>query len=395
MVQKECVAMLLAGGEGRRLGDLTRWLAKPAVPFGGKYRIIDFTLSNCTNSGIYPVGVLTQYQPLTLNSHIGIGAPWDLDRKGGGVTILPPFMRTKGGKWYRGTADAIYQNYYFIEQHNPTYVLVLSGDHIYKMDYSLLVRYHKEKGADVTIAVIPVPWEEASRFGVMAVDKDNRIVEFAEKPEQPKSNLASMGVYLFDRVLLINYLETDQQNPASSNDFGKDVIPLMLERGCRMFAYPFHGYWKDVGTVASLWEANMELLAPDSRLNIYDHSWPIYTVNPSQPPHYLAPSASVEQSLVSEGCYIEGTVRRSIISTGVHVGAGSLVEDAVIMPYVHVGKRVQIKRAIIDEHTTVKDGCRIVSEADGAASEIILVEEKVVIAENSEIRPGAERKDQK
>ena len=393
MIRKECVAMLLAGGKGSRLGDLTRDLAKPAVPFGGKYRIIDFTLSNCTNSGIYPVGVLTQYQPLILNDHIGIGAPWDLDRKDGGVSVLPPFVRTKGAKWYLGTADAIYQNNFFIDQHNPCYVLILSGDHIYKMDYSLLIRYHKEQAADVTIAVVPVPWEEANRFGVMEVDENQRIVDFAEKPEQPRSNLASMGVYLFDRELLKQYLEIDQDNPASSNDFGKDVIPLMLERGCRMFAYPFHGYWKDVGTVDSLWDANMELLAPDSKLNIYDQNWRIYTVNPSQPPHYLAPSACVEQSLISEGCLIQGTVRHSVISTGVHVGVGSVVEDSVIMPYVHIGKNVQIKRAIIDEHTVVKDGCRIFSKEDENRAEIILVEEHVVIQENSEISHQGDRKE--
>ncbi len=385
IVHKECVAMLLAGGKGSRLGDLTRELAKPAVSFGGKYRIIDFTLSNCTNSGIYPVGVLTQYQPLILNTHIGIGAPWDLDRKDGGVSILPPFVRTRGGKWYRGTADAIYQNLFFIEQHNPRYVLVLSGDHIYKMDYSLLIRYHEEQEADVTIAVVPVPWEEASRFGVMEVAEDKRIVDFTEKPEQPRSNLASMGVYLFNWDLLKQFLEMDQRDPVSSNDFGKNVIPLMLERGCRMFAYPFHGYWKDVGTVASLWEANMELLAEDSKLNIYDHDWRIYTVNPSQPPHYLAPSACVEHSLVSEGCFVEGTVRRCVISTGVHVGAGSVLEDSVIMPYVHLGKNVRIKRAIIDEHTIIKDGCRIFSKDGGDGAEIILVEEHVVIGKNSEI----------
>lgn len=379
---KECVAMLLAGGEGKRLGELTRELAKPAVPFGGKYRIIDFTLSNCANSGIWPVGVLTQYQPLILNSHIGIGAPWDLDRKDGGVTILPPFVRTRGGKWYRGTADAICQNYYFIEQHNPSFVLVLSGDHIYKMDYSLLIRYHKEKKADVTIAVIPVPWDEAGRFGVLEVDGDNRIVGFMEKPDHPRSNLASMGIYLFDRRLLKEYLDQDQENPLSSNDFGKDVIPLMLERGCRMFAYPFEGYWKDVGTVASLWEASMELLAPASELNIYDHDWRIYTVNPSQPPHYLAPSAIVENSLISEGCSVEGTVHRSILSTGVKIGAGSLVEDSVLMPYVQIGKNVRIKRAIVDEHTVIKNGCQIISK-EGA--DIILVEEHMVVSENTEI----------
>lgn len=386
MVQeKECVAMLLAGGEGRRLGFLTRELAKPAVPFGGKYRIIDFTLSNCTNSGIYTVGVLTQYKPLILNSHLGIGIPWDLDRKEGGVTILPPFVREKGGKWYRGTANAIYQNLYFIDQHNPRYVLVVSGDHIYKMDYSLMIRYHQEKNADVTIAVIEVPWKEASRFGVMSTAGDGRISEFAEKPRQPRSNLASMGVYLFNRKILAKYLKKDDKNPLSRNDFGRDVIPLMLHEGCRMFAYPFHGYWRDVGTVESLWEANMDLLAAEPALDLYDHNWRIYTVNHSQPPQLLGAAARVEQSMVSEGCIVHGTVRHSVLFTGVHVGEGSLIEDAVIMPYVHIGRNVRIKRTIVDEYTVVKDGCRIFSRNDADARQIILVEEKMIIQENTEI----------
>ncbi len=381
--EKECVAMLLAGGEGRRLGFLTKELAKPAVPFGGKYRIIDFTLSNCTNSGIYTVGVLTQYKPLILNSHLGIGIPWDLDRKEGGLTILPPFVQEKGGKWYRGTANAVFQNLYFIEQHRPRYVLILSGDHIYKMDYSLMLKYHKEKEADVTIAVIEVPWKEASRFGVLNTDGDGRIIQFAEKPKQPLSNLASMGVYLFNRRILGKYLKKDDKNPLSRNDFGGDVIPLMLHEGCRMYAYRFYGYWKDVGTVESLWEANMDLLEPEPALKLDDHSWRIYTVNPSQPPQLLTATASVEQSLVSEGCTVAGTVRHSVLFTGVRVGEGSLIEDAVIMPYVRIGRNVQVKRAIIDENTVIKDGCRIYDDRTGAAPQIILVEENMIIQENT------------
>ncbi|MEW5921445.1 MAG: glucose-1-phosphate adenylyltransferase [Bacillota bacterium] len=385
VLDKECVAMLLAGGEGRRLGFLTRELAKPAIPFGGKYRIIDFTLSNCTNSGIYTVGVLTQYKPLILNSHIGIGIPWDLDRKEGGVTILPPFAQEKGGKWYRGTANAIYQNLFFIEQHNPRYVLIVSGDHIYKMDYSLMLKYHQEKGADVTIAVIEVPWQEVHRFGVMDVGEDGRIITFSEKPKTPPSNLASMGVYLFNRKLLQKYLQKDEENPLSRNDFGRDVIPLMLHEGCRMFAYPFHGYWRDVGTIESLWEANMDLLAAEPALDIYDHNWRIYTVNPSQPPHFLAATARVEQSLINEGCIIHGTVQRSVLFTGVRVGEGSLIEESIIMPYVRIGRNVQIKRAIIDENTVIRDGCRIFSRSDTEPPQIILVEKSMIIQENTEI----------
>jgi glucose-1-phosphate adenylyltransferase len=383
--KKECIAMLLAGGEGRRMGFLTKELAKPAVHFGGKYRIIDFTLSNCVNSGIYTVGVLTQYKPLVLNSHLGNGIPWDLDRKEGGVTILPPFVREKGGKWYRGTANAVYQNLYFIDQHNPRYVLVVSGDHIYKMDYSLLIKYHQDKDADATIAVITVPWKDASRFGVMHMEEDGRITDFAEKPQHPRSNLASMGVYLFNRKLLTKYLRKDDLNPLSENDFGRDVIPLMLQDGCRMFAYPFYGYWRDVGTVESLWEANMDLLAVEPELNLYDQNWRIYTVDPSQPPHYLADTACLEQSIVSEGCNVYGTVRRSVLFTGVQAGEGSIIEESVIMPFVRIGRNVQVRRAIIDENTVVKDGCRIFSNSHAEAPQIILVEENMIIQENSEI----------
>ncbi len=324
--KKECVAMLLAGGEGRRLGVLTKQLAKPAVHFGGKYRIIDFTLSNCTNSGIDTVGVLTQYQPLVLNTYIGIGSPWDLDRKDGGVTVLPPFVeQKKGGDWYKGTANAIYQNISFIERYNPEYVLVISGDHIYKMDYDKMLDYHKrKKNADVSIAVIEVGWDEASRFGIMSADADGTITEFAEKPKEPKSNLASMGVYIFTWEVLRHYLRKDEQNPESSKDFGKDLIPLMLSEEAKMYAYPFEGYWKDVGTVRSLWEANMDLLDNEPELNLNDKHWRIYSLNPYQPAQYIAPTAQIRRSLVNEGCAVFGEVDHSVLFYGVQVGKAAI-----------------------------------------------------------------------
>jgi glucose-1-phosphate adenylyltransferase len=370
MREKECVAMLLAGGEGRRLGALTRNLAKPAVHFGGKYRIIDFTLSNCTNSGIDTVGVLTQYQPLVLNSYIGIGSPWDLDRKNGGVSVLPPFMEQKGGDWYKGTANAIYRNIGFIEQYNPKYVLVISGDHIYKMNYDLMLQYHKQKKADATIAVIKVKWEEASRFGIMSTGPDHAITEFAEKPKKPKSNLASMGIYIFTWEALKSYLIKDEQNADSSKDFGKDVIPLMLKEGARMFAYPFQGYWKDVGTIESLWEANMDLLDNETELNLNDKNWRIYSVNPYQPAQYIAPSAQVRRSLVNEGCCVFGEVEHSVLFYGVQVGEGSRITDSVIMPNARIGANVTIHKAIIGENTVVEDGAVIRGTDD---NEIVLI----------------------
>ncbi|MDF2926073.1 MAG: glucose-phosphate adenylyltransferase [Paenibacillaceae bacterium] len=370
MQQKECVAMLLAGGEGRRLGALTKNLAKPAVHFGGKYRIIDFTLSNCTNSGIDTVGVLTQYQPLVLNSYLGIGTPWDLDRKDGGVTVLPPFMKSKGGDWYKGTANAIYQNIGFIEQHAPEYVLVISGDHIYKMDYDKMIQFHKEKQADASIAVIEVKWEEASRFGIMKAGEDYRITEFEEKPKAPKSNLASMGVYIFSWPVLKKYLIDDAANPGSSNDFGKDVIPGMLNAGERLFAYPFQGYWKDVGTVESLWEASMDLLEEEPGLNLNDRSWRIYSLNPNQPAQYIAPSASVKSSILNEGCSVMGTVEHSVLFYGVRVGEGSVIRDSVIMPGAKIGKNCVVNRAIIGESTMLADGSVV---GDPESKEITLI----------------------
>ncbi|CAN7696607.1 glucose-1-phosphate adenylyltransferase [Paenibacillus sp. LjRoot56] len=368
MRSKECVAMLLAGGEGRRLGVLTNNLAKPAVHFGGKYRIIDFTLSNCTNSGIDTVGVLTQYQPLVLNTYIGIGSSWDLDRKYGGVTVLPPFMEQKGGDWYKGTANAIYRNIGFIEQYDPEYVLVISGDHIYKMDYDLMLSYHKEKKADATIAVIEVKWEETSRFGIMSVNEKQEITEFAEKPKEANSNLASMGIYIFNWKVLKSYLLEDEANTESSKDFGKDIIPMMLKDEARMFAYPFQGYWKDVGTIDSLWEANMDLLDDNNELNLNDKDWRVYSQNPYQPAQYVAPTANIKRSLVNEGCAIFGDVDHSVLFFGVQVGEGSQIKDSVIMPNAKIGNNVTIIKAIIGENTVVEDGAVV----DGNG-EIVLI----------------------
>lgn len=373
MRKKECVAMLLAGGEGRRLGVLTSKLAKPAVHFGGKYRIIDFTLSNCTNSGIDTVGVLTQYQPLVLNTYIGIGTPWDLDRKSGGVTVLPPYMEQSGGDWYKGTANAIYRNISFIEQYDPEYVLVISGDHIYKMDYDRMLDFHKSKAADCTIAVIEVKWEEASRFGLMSTDGENRITEFAEKPKEPKSNLASMGIYIFNWQALKEYLIKDEADPESSKDFGKDVIPLMLRDGRPLFAYPFEGYWKDVGTIQSLWEANMDLLEDEPEFNLNDREWRIYSVNPCQPGQYVAPTAQVRRSLINEGCCVFGEVDHSVLFYGVQVGEGTVIRDSVIMPNVTIGSNVSIHKAIIGEGTVVEDECVIgIPDGDGGG-DIVLI----------------------
>ncbi|WP_409348131.1 glucose-1-phosphate adenylyltransferase [Paenibacillus gyeongsangnamensis] len=377
--------MLLAGGEGRRLGVLTSKLAKPAVHFGGKYRIIDFTLSNCTNSGIDTVGVLTQYQPLVLNTYIGIGSPWDLDRKNGGVTVLPPYMEQNGGDWYKGTANAIYRNISFVEQYDPEYVLVISGDHIYKMDYDNMLRFHKSKGADATIAVIEVKWEEASRFGIMSTDENDRITEFAEKPKEPKSNLASMGIYIFNWQVLKDYLIRDEADPDSSKDFGKDLIPAMLRTGQRMMAYPFEGYWKDVGTIQSLWEANMDLLETEPEFNLNDRSWRIYSVNPLQPGQYVSPTAQIRRSLVNEGCCVFGEVDHSVLFYGVQVGEGTLIKDSVIMPNVTIGNNVKIYKSIIGEGTVVEDGAVIGTPEEEGPQDIVLIgsNEHISMATNS------------
>ncbi|PFP23247.1 glucose-1-phosphate adenylyltransferase [Bacillus sp. AFS073361] len=369
MAKKKCVAMLLAGGKGSRLNSLTKDLAKPAVPFGGKYRIIDFPLSNCANSNIDTVGVLTQYQPLLLNSYIGIGSAWDLDRKDGGVTVLPPYAESSEVKWYTGTASAIYQNLNYLKQYQPEYVLILSGDHIYKMNYESMLEYHIEKRADVTISLIEVPWNEASRFGIMDTDEDLRIVDFEEKPDNPKNNLASMGIYIFSWNILKEYLEMDERNPDSSHDFGKDVIPMLLEENKKLFAYPFKGYWKDVGTVKSLWEANMDLLSEDCDLDLFDHGWRIYSVNPNQPPQYISSDAIVKESLINEGCTIEGEVNNSVLFQGVTVGKGTIIKESVIMPDAIIGSNCLIEKAIVQEDVKVPDGTVIRSFDD----EIILV----------------------
>ena len=364
MGKKEIVAMILAGGQGSRLGVLTKNIAKPAVPFGGKYRIIDFPLSNCSNSGIYTVGVLTQYKPLDLNNHIGIGDPWDLDRRDGGVSILPPYQEEKGGDWYKGTANAIYQNIEFIDRYEPEYVLILSGDHIYKMDYYKMLDFHKENNADATIAVIDVPLEEASRFGIMNTRNDNSIYEFEEKPDYPKSTNASMGIYIFNWSILKRYLRDDEKNIESDNDFGKNIIPNMLNSGKKLMAYPFKGYWKDVGTIQSLWEANMDLLKLDNKLNLYDRDWKVYSQNEVRPAHYIGENAKIINSLIVEGCIINGKVENSVLSQGVYVGRNTIIIDSVIMPNVKIGDNVRIEKAIIGNNAIINHGCKIENDND-------------------------------
>ena len=353
---KECIAMLLAGGQGSRLYALTQKLAKPAVPFGGKYRIIDFPLSNCVNSGIDTVGILTQYQPLELNEYIGNGQPWDLDRLYGGVHVLPPYQKASGSDWYKGTANAIYQNINFIERYDPEYVLILSGDHIYKMDYSKMLAYHKQQNADCTIAVLEVPWEEASRFGIMTADENGVITKFQEKPKEPESNLASMGIYIFTWKKLREYLERDEADKSSDNDFGKNVIPAMLGDHQRMCAYPFEGYWKDVGTIDSLWEANMDLLNPNVPLDVWDESWKIYSRTAGQPPHHIAPMAHVENAMITEGCEVEGEVDFSVLFSNVKVHPGAVVRDSIVMPGCVIEEGAQVHYAILAENVVVKKG---------------------------------------
>lgn len=355
-IKKECVAMLLAGGQGSRLYALTQEMAKPAVPYGGKYRIIDFPLSNCVNSGIDTVGVLTQYQPLVLNEYIGNGQPWGLDRAHGGVHVLPPYETAAGKAWYSGTANAIYQNIGFIDRYDPEYVVILSGDHIYKMDYSKMVAFHKEHDAACTIAVIEVPMEEASRFGIMNTNEDGSIYQFDEKPKVPKSNKASMGIYVFTWSKLRKYLEEDEANPKSSNDFGKDVLPAMLNAGERMFAYPFQGYWKDVGTIESLWESNMDLLNPNVDLDLSEESWKIYSRNPVMPPHYVAKDAKVQNSLVAEGCNVYGEIDFAVLFAGVYIAPGAQVKDSIIMPGARVEENAIVQYAIVAENAVIGKG---------------------------------------
>lgn len=359
LCKKEWIAMLLAGGQGSRLHALTRNIAKPAVPFGGKYRIIDFPLSNCVNSGIDTVGVLTQYQPLVLNEYIGNGQPWDLDRNNGGVFVLPPYQKSSGSDWYTGTANAIYQNITFIDRYDPEYVLILSGDHIYKMDYEKMLNYHKEKNADCTIAALQVPIAEASRFGIMNTYPDGTIFEFEEKPPQPKSNLASMGIYIFSWNKLRKYLLADEESVDSTKDFGKDILPTMLDDNQKMVAYPFEGYWKDVGTIESLWEANMDLLDPKVPLDLYDGSWKIYARTPAMPPHFVNDTAEIENSMVSEGCSIGGKVDFSILFSGVVVEEGAVVRDSIIMPGTVIKKGAIIEYSIIAEDCVIGEGARI------------------------------------
>lgn len=353
--KKECIAMLLAGGQGSRLGILTKNIAKPAVPYGGKYRIIDFPLSNCVNSGIDTVGVLTQYQPLELNDYIGNGEPWDLDRVNGGVHILSPYQKIRGTEWYKNTANAIYQNINFIDRYDPEYVVVLSGDHIYKMDYSKMLAYHKEKEAACTIAMLEVPWEEAPRFGLMMVNEDGAITEFEEKPKHPRSNKASMGVYMFTWEKLRQYLLDDEANEASGNDFGHDLIPAMHEAHERLFAFPFDGYWKDVGTIDSLWEANLDLLNPNVDLDLSDPDWKIYSRNPVAPPHYVSPDATVQNSVISEGGLIEGSVDFSVLFANVSIEKGAVVRDSILMPGTVVKKGAVVQYAIVAENAVIEE----------------------------------------
>lgn len=367
-MKKECVAMLLAGGQGSRLYVLTGDMAKPAVPFGGKFRIIDFPLSNCTNSGIDTVGVLTQYRPLELNSYIGNGQPWELDRMQGGVHILPPYQSATGASWFKGTANAIYQNIGFVDMYDPDYVAVLSGDHIYKMDYSAMLQRHKETGADCTISVMEVPWSEASRFGIMNVDENDTVVEFEEKPAQPKSNLASMGIYIFSWKKLRAYLIADEADETSSNDFGKNVIPAMLHAGEKMVAYRFSGYWKDVGTLDSLWDANMDMLTPSSGLNLLDKSWPIYSRTPSCPPAFVGPDSDVANSAVAKGCIIDGEVKNSVLSVNVTVSRGAQVSYSVIMPGAVVEEGAVVQYSIIGENCHVGKNAQVGAPPESASN---------------------------
>lgn len=362
MIKKEMIAMLLAGGQGSRLGVLTSKVAKPAVAFGGKYRIIDFPLSNCINSGIDTVGVLTQYQPLRLNTHIGIGIPWDLDRNIGGVTVLPPYEKSTSSEWYTGTANAIYQNMNYMEMYNPDYVLILSGDHIYKMDYEVMLDFHKENHADVTIATMPVPMEEASRFGIVITDEENRIQEFEEKPAQPRSNLASMGIYIFSWPVLKEALKALSEQPAC--DFGKHIIPYCHEKKQRLFAYEYNGYWKDVGTLGSYWEANMELIDIIPEFNLYEEYWKIYTNSGILPPHYISDQSAVEKSIIGNGCDIYGEVRSSVISSGVTIGKGSVVRDSIIMKDAVIGDHCVIDKAIIAENVQIGDNVTLGTGSD-------------------------------
>ena len=370
MRKTECLAMILAGGQGSRLGALTKNIAKPAVPFGGKYRIIDFPLSNCANSGIETVGVLTQYRPLELHTYLGTGEAWNLDRKNGGVYILPPYAREKGADWYKGTADAIYQNINFINKANPDYVLILSGDHIYTMDYAKMIEAHKMNKAEATIGVIKVPMKEASRFGIMSTDKEGRITKFAEKPAKPESNLASMGIYIFNWKQLRKKLISDMDDPNSSHDFGKDIIPAFLEEGKNLYAYKFEGYWKDVGTVDSLWEANMDLLNKNNELDLNDPDWKIYTEDVATVPHFIGPDGKVNNAYINQGCKINGEINHSVLFTNVKVHTHAVVNDAVLMPDVEIGEGAVVHRAIIAEGVKIDAGA-VVGDPNSESIELV------------------------
>ena len=359
MSKKECIAMLLAGGQGSRLGALTSKIAKPAVSFGGKFRIIDFSLSNCSNSGIDTVGVLTQYRPYLLNTYVGSGEAWDLDERGAGVSILPPYATQEGGSWYAGTADAVTQNIGYIREHDPAYVLILSGDHLYRMDYRKMLKSHIEHGADLTVSVMPVPWEEASRFGIITKDDDDRIVKFTEKPEKPDSNLASMGIYIFSTDVLLNALEEDALDARSSHDFGKDIIPRLLENDGRLYCYEFHGFWKDVGTISSFHETSMDLLGENPEFDLYDKSFPIMSNITTRPPHYIGPEARIDDCLISNGCKVFGTVRHSILSTDAVVDERAVVEDSVLLPGARVKAGAHVVRAILGENSVVEEGVKL------------------------------------
>lgn len=384
--KKECVAMLLAGGQGSRLYSLTEKTAKPAVPFGGKYRIIDFPMSNCVNSGIDTVGVLTQYQPLVLNEYIGNGQPWDLDRTRGGVMVLPPYQGKKSSDWYKGTANAIYQNLNFIERYDAEYVLILSGDHIYKMDYNKMLSYHKQTGADCTIAVLEVPMDQASRFGILNTEEDNRIYEFEEKPKNPKSNKASMGIYIFKADLLKKYLTEDNDDPDSSNDFGKNIIPKMLGDGRKMYAYLFEGYWKDVGTIQSLWEANMDLLGQNPKFNLYDKSWRIFYRHNAEPPQKIVTGARVSDSMITEGCHISGTVESSVLSESVTVEPGAIVRNSVLMSGVTVKSGAVVDYSIIDHDSVIGENAWVGGPSEKNA--ITVVAAGLSIAEGKTVECG-------
>ena len=387
---KEMIAMLLAGGQGSRLYALTQKLAKPAVPFGGKYRIIDFPLSNCVNSGIDTVGILTQYQPMVLNEYIGNGQPWDLDRLHGGVHVLPPYQKASGSDWYKGTANAICQNISFIERYHPKYVIILSGDQICKQDYSDFLKFHKEKNAEFSVAVMEVPWEEASRFGLMVADENDKITEFQEKPKDPKSNLASMGIYIFNWDILKQYLLEDDADPTSENDFGNNIIPNLLRDGRDMYAYHFDGYWKDVGTIHSLWEANMEVLDPEhSGIDLFDENWKIYSRNSGMPGHHIASTAHVENSMITDGCKVAGTVKHSILFTGVKVEEGAVVEDAVIMGQTIIRSGAVVKHCIVAENVLIESDAVVGAMPEDGEDGVATIASNVRIGKGAKIGPKA------